>query len=71
MSVEDVAKAGVKRVKELTKEVGRPEYLSEIGVKEEGIGVLTDIAFNDDLYLEANPRCASRRDIEIILTKAI
>ncbi|HJF32288.1 MAG TPA: iron-containing alcohol dehydrogenase [Sporosarcina psychrophila] len=71
ISVEDAAKAGVKRVKELTNEVGIPSNLSEIGVSEDSIEILTDIAFNDELYMGANPRRATRKDIKDILTKAI
>ncbi|WP_153732758.1 iron-containing alcohol dehydrogenase [Sporosarcina obsidiansis] len=71
MSTEDAAKAGVKRVKELTKEVGIPEKLGEIGVSKESIDVLTDIAFNDELYMGANPRRATKKDIVAILNKAI
>lgn len=71
LSVEDGAKAGVKRVKELTNEVGIPENLSEIGVSADSIEILTDIAFKDELYMGANPRRATRNDIRKILTKAI
>lgn len=71
MSVEDAAKAGVQRVKELTKEVGIPATLGEIGVSEDSIEILTDIAFEDDLYMDANPRRATRKDIQEILTRAI
>ena len=71
LSVEDAAKAGVKRVKELTREVGIPEKLSEIGVDMSSIDTLTDIAFNDELYMNANPRRATRTDIYNILFAAI
>lgn len=70
-SVEDSAKMAVERVRELTKEVGIPETLSEIGVDKEKIDVLADIAINDDLYMGANPRKATREDIVNILEKAI
>jgi len=71
MSVEDAAKAGVKRVKELTLEVGIPAKLNDIGIDKSSIDVLTDIAFNDELYMNANPRNATRKDIYTILSKAL
>ena len=71
MSVEDAAKAGVKRVKELTLEVGIPAKLNDIGIEKSSIDVLTDIAFNDELYMNANPRNATRKDIYTILSKAL
>ncbi|WP_281486671.1 iron-containing alcohol dehydrogenase [Lysinibacillus sphaericus] len=71
MSVEDAAKAGVKRVKELTLEVGIPAKLNDIGIDKSSIDVLTDIAFSDELYMNANPRNATRKDIYTILSKAL
>lgn len=71
MNLEEAAKAGVERVKELTKEAGIPEKLSEIGVKEESIEILTEIAINDELYMAPNPRTVKSKDIEKILRNAI
>ncbi len=71
MPIEKAAKAAVERVKELTTEIGIPEKLSEIGIDKSNIDVLTDIAFNDDLYMMANPRKATKDDIYKILEKAI
>ncbi len=71
LSVEDAAKAAVEKVRTLTKEVGIPEKLSVIGVDKENIEVLTDIAFNDELYMAPNPRKATRQDIYNILESAI
>ncbi|UUI02387.1 iron-containing alcohol dehydrogenase [Oceanobacillus jeddahense] len=71
LSVEDAAKAGVQRVRELTRETGIPEKLSAIGVQEDKIDVLTDIAFADELYMAPNPRKVTREDIYNILKEAI
>lgn len=70
-SVEESAKLAVERVRELTREVGIPETLGEIGVDKEKIDVLADIAINDDLYMGANPRKVTREDIVKILERAI
>jgi len=71
MSVENAAKEAVKRVKELTIEVGIPQKLNSIGAKKDDIHLLTDIAFNDEFYTSSNPRRATRNDIYNILNKAI
>lgn len=71
MSTEEAAKGAVERVKTMTKEVGIPSKLSEIGVKKESIELLADIAINDDLYMAPNPRKVTKKDIQDILTKAI
>jgi len=70
-SVEESAKLAVERVSELTREVGIPQTLGEIGVDKEKIDVLADIAINDDLYMGANPRRVTREDIVKILERAI
>lgn len=70
-SVEESAKLAVERVRELTREVGIPQTLGEIGVDKEKIDVLADIAINDDLYMGANPRRVTREDIVKILERAI
>lgn len=70
-SVEEAAKLAVERVRELTKEVGIPQTLGEIGVDKDKIDVLADIAVNDDLYMGATPRTATKEDIVNILEKAI
>lgn len=71
LSVEEAAKAGVQRVFELTEEVGIPTQLSEIGVQEKDIDTLAEIAFNDDLYMQPNPRRASLKEIKQILHRAL
>lgn len=71
MTVEEAAKAAVEHVKELSREVGIPEKLSAIGVDDKKIDLLTDIAFNDQLYMRPNPRKMTREDIKGILIKAI
>jgi len=70
-SVEESAKLAVERVRELTREVGIPGTLGEIGVDKEKIDILADIAINDDLYMGANPRKTTKEDIVKILERAI
>jgi len=50
---------------------GIPKSLGEIGVDKDYIDTLVDIAYNDELYMEPNPRNASKEDIEEILDNAI
>lgn len=70
-TVEQAAKAGVDRVFELTSEVGIPSQLSEIGVKENDVNMLAEMALSDELYMQPNPRRATLDDIKAILHKAI
>lgn len=71
LTVEEGAKAGVERVKQLTKEAGIPEKLSEIGVEKDSIEILAEIAINDDLYMLPNPRKVTKKEIVGILEKSI
>lgn len=71
LTVEQAAKAGVERVFELTDEVGIPSHLSEIGVKTEDLDILAEMAFEDELYMQPNPRNVTLDDIKNILREAI
>jgi lactaldehyde reductase len=63
MSLEEAGKAAVSAVKALSKSVGIPEKLNEIGVKKEDIPQLAIAAFND-VCTGGNPRPTSVKDIE-------
>lgn len=71
MTVEEAAKASVHRVFELTAETNIPSSLSEIDVREEDIDMLAEMAFEDELYMQPNPRRATFEDIKKILRNAI
>jgi alcohol dehydrogenase class IV len=70
MSKEDAAKAAVKYVKDLCKEIGIPEKLSAIGVDDSKLELLTDMAFND-IYIPTNPRQPQREDVYRIIKSVI
>lgn len=62
MSAEEYRQAAVEAVKTLKKDVGIPETLKEIGVKEEDLEALTDAAMAD-VCTGGNPRPCSREQI--------
>lgn len=63
MTTEEAAQAAVDAVKDLSKRVGIPQTLTEIGIKEEDLDRLADAAFAD-VCTPGNPREVSK---EIIL----
>lgn len=68
MSQEKYRKAAVDAVKKLSKDVGIPEKLHEIGVKEEDLPALAQSAF-DDVCTGGNPReCTVESILEIYKT---
>ena len=65
MSQDEYRKAAVEAVKQLSKDVGIPEKLHEIGVKEEDLPALAQSAF-DDVCTGGNPRpCTVESILEI------
>lgn len=68
MSQEEYRKAAVEAVKQLSKDVGIPETLKEIGVKEEDLHALAESAFAD-ACAPGNPKDASVADIEALYKK--
>lgn len=65
MPLEQARKAAVEAVAQLTRDLGNPTKISEIGVDESGIAGLTEDAFND-VCTPGNPRPATREDIEAL-----
>lgn len=62
MSLPDVREAAVQAVKQLSADVGIPERLRDVGMKEEDIAALAQAAF-DDVCTGGNPREATLADI--------
>lgn len=68
MSQEEYRAAAVNAVKQLSKDIGIPEKLHEIGVKEEDLPALSQSAF-DDVCTGGNPRpCTVESILEIYKT---
>ena len=65
MDLEEVRAAAVQAVAQLTRDLGNPTRISEVGVEESGIAALTEDAFND-VCTPGNPRPATREDIEAL-----
>ncbi|RTE48048.1 lactaldehyde reductase [Actinobaculum sp. 352] len=65
MPLEDARTAAVNAVAQLTRDLGNPTTISEIGVDEPGIAALTEDAFAD-VCTPGNPRPATREDIEAL-----
>ena len=69
LSLSEAGKAAIEAVKALSKSVGIPEKLHEIGVKKEDIPQLAVAAFND-VCTGGNPRTTSIADIEKLYNTA-
>jgi len=69
LSKEDAAQAAVNAVKNLAKQVGIPEKLSDLNVKKEDLARLAQSAFND-VCTPGNPRAATVEDILALYQKA-
>lgn len=67
---EDVGDALAERVSEITRNVGLPQRLSEVGVPEEGIPVLVDGAMGDGCTL-MNPREVSEEEFAELFRAAL
>ena len=65
MELEDARAAAVDAVAQLTRDLGNPTRISEVGVDEDGIAGLTDDALAD-VCTPGNPRPATREDIEAL-----
>jgi 4-hydroxybutyrate dehydrogenase len=65
-----LARRAVERVRALAREVGIPERLSEVGVKESMLPLLTEKAFEDASH-QANPRPCQPGDLEALLRAAL
>lgn len=61
-SDEEVALAGIERISEISKNCGIPQHLSEIGIMEDDLPELADIAMNVTRLLKNNPRVVTRED---------
>ena len=69
MTVEEYRKAAVEAVVTLSKKIGIPQKLVEIGAKEEDLASLAKLAFND-VCTPGNPRDTSEAEILEIYKKA-
>lgn len=70
MSNYDGANAAIKAINELSKDIGIPSGLRELGVKEDDFDILTENALKDACAL-TNPRQASFDEIKVIFAKAL
>ncbi len=70
MSQEEYRKAAVDAVRQLSKDVGIPQTLSEVGVKAEDLDFLSESAFAD-VCTGGNPRDTSVAEIKEIYQKAM
>jgi 4-hydroxybutyrate dehydrogenase len=64
------AEAAIHRVRELLKEVGIPEHLSELGVRREMIGALASKAMEDACHL-LNPRLCGEAEMVTLYEQAL
>lgn len=69
LTVDEYRKAAVDAVRNLSKKIGIPQTLSEIGAKEEDLPKLSEIAFKD-VCTPGNPRDTSETEILNIYKKA-
>ena len=70
MTTEEAAQAAVNAVKELSKRVGIPQTLTEIGIKAEDLDRLADAAFAD-VCTPGNPREVTKEIILDLYKKAL
>ena len=70
MTTEEAAQAAVDAVKDLSKRVGIPQTLTEIGIKEEDLDRLAEAAFAD-VCTPGNPREVSKEIILNLYKKAL
>lgn len=69
MSDEDGAKAAIEAIKTLSRDIGIPAGLTELGMKDEDVRILSENALKDACGL-TNPRPASLEEIEAIFRAA-
>lgn len=70
-SDEATALAGIERIAELSKACGIPQHLTEIGIGEDVLPELADIAMNVTRLLKNNPREVTKADAIEIFTKLL
>lgn len=70
MSLREAADAAIRSIRQLSKDVGIPSNLTELGVKAEDLGIMADNAMKDACSL-TNPRNAKAEDIVKIFQKAL
>ncbi len=70
MSKEEAADAACKAVRDLAIEVGIPQHLTEIGIKEEDIPALAEQAITD-VCTPGNPRDVTKEDIIALYKKVL
>jgi len=71
LSKRAAAETAVAFCKELSEDIGIPQHMREVGVKEEQIGELVKGALNVQRLLDNNPRPIVKEDIENIYRKAL
>jgi alcohol dehydrogenase class IV len=69
-TAEAAAEAAINKVRTLRHEIGIPDRLREIGVREEQLGGFAQTASGIQRMLRVNPRPATARDLEAILRAA-
>ena len=70
MTKEEAAEAACKAVRDLAIEVGIPQHLTEIGIKEEDIPALAEQAITD-VCTPGNPREVTKEDIIALYKKVL
>ena len=70
MPLEEARAAAVEAVAQLTRNLGNPTRISEVGVEADGIEALADDAFAD-VCTPGNPRPATREDIKALYTSLL
>lgn len=68
---EEVALAGIEKIIEISKACGIPQRLTEIGITEDTLPELADIAMNVTRLLKNNPRLVTKQDAINIYTKLL
>lgn len=70
MTEVEAGKKAIKQVKELSKDIGAPQRLSEMGLTEKDISSMSQIALEDACMI-TNPRDMTLRDIEYLFSQAL
>ena len=70
MPLEEARAAAVEAVAQLTRDLGNPTRISQVGVEADGIEALADDAFAD-VCTPGNPRPATREDIKALYTSLL
>jgi alcohol dehydrogenase class IV len=69
-TAEDAAEAAINKVRTLRHEIGIPDRLRQIGVREEQLSGFAQAASGIQRMLRVNPRPATASDLEAILRAA-